>query len=90
MTIPISKSYNRFVILFKIIINFAMILGDNLMTAMSVARGCDMVRSHQKIVLVSVGQGDAKPPIYMEVCKVIYRSNSYIILGFIGNESLTF
>lgn len=47
-----------------------MVTGDNIMTAMSVARGCFMVQPHQKIVLITVGQqqaNDARPPLSMEV-----------------------
>ncbi|CAG5040027.1 unnamed protein product [Parnassius apollo] len=47
-----------------------MVTGDNIMTAMSVARGCNMVQPHQKLVLVTVGQqqtNDSRPPLSMEV-----------------------
>ncbi|KAJ8732100.1 hypothetical protein PYW08_014830 [Mythimna loreyi] len=47
-----------------------MVTGDNIMTAMSVARGCLMVQPHQKLVLISTGQPqstDSRPPLKMEV-----------------------
>ncbi|XP_013178033.1 PREDICTED: probable cation-transporting ATPase 13A3 [Papilio xuthus] len=47
-----------------------MVTGDNIMTAMSVARGCSMVQPHQKLVLITVGThlgDDARPPLHMEV-----------------------
>ncbi|XP_028179120.1 probable cation-transporting ATPase 13A3 [Ostrinia furnacalis] len=47
-----------------------MVTGDNIMTAMSVARGCYMVQPHQKLVLITVGhqQTDhSRPPLNMEV-----------------------
>ncbi|CAH1644254.1 unnamed protein product [Spodoptera littoralis] len=47
-----------------------MVTGDNIMTAMSVARGCLMVQPHQKLVLITTGQpqtNDSRPPLCMEV-----------------------
>lgn len=47
-----------------------MVTGDNIMTAMSVARGCFMVPPHQKLVLITVGPQqtmDSRPPLCMEV-----------------------
>ncbi|XP_063379335.1 polyamine-transporting ATPase 13A3-like [Cydia fagiglandana] len=47
-----------------------MVTGDNIMTAMSVARGCFMVQPHQKLVLITVGHqqtDDTRPPLCMEV-----------------------
>ncbi|KAJ0179942.1 hypothetical protein K1T71_004533 [Dendrolimus kikuchii] len=47
-----------------------MVTGDNIMTAMSVARGCFMVQPHQKLVLITTGQQqttDSRPPLCMEV-----------------------
>ncbi|KAI8428833.1 hypothetical protein MSG28_007488 [Choristoneura fumiferana] len=47
-----------------------MVTGDNIMTAMSVARGCFMVQPHQKLVLITVGHqqtNDTRPPLTMEV-----------------------
>ncbi|CAH0627196.1 unnamed protein product [Chrysodeixis includens] len=47
-----------------------MVTGDNIMTAMSVARGCFMVQPHQKLVLITTGQSsnnDSRPPLLMEV-----------------------
>ncbi|CAB3243695.1 unnamed protein product [Arctia plantaginis] len=47
-----------------------MVTGDNIMTAMSVGRGCSMVQPHQKLVLITVGQQqttDSRPPLCMEV-----------------------
>ncbi|CAG9785123.1 unnamed protein product [Diatraea saccharalis] len=47
-----------------------MVTGDNIMTAMSVARGCFMVQPHQKLVLITVGHqqtDDSRPPLSMEV-----------------------
>ncbi|KOB74464.1 putative ATPase type 13A3 [Operophtera brumata] len=51
-----------------------MVTGDNIMTAMSVARGCFMVKQHQKIVLVTIGEGtnDEKPPIHMKETRALY------------------
>ncbi|XP_050682195.1 polyamine-transporting ATPase 13A3-like isoform X2 [Leptidea sinapis] len=47
-----------------------MVTGDNIMTAMSVARGCFMVQPQQKVVLVTPGLqtlADQRPPLSMEV-----------------------
>ncbi|XP_045764970.1 polyamine-transporting ATPase 13A3-like [Maniola jurtina] len=47
-----------------------MVTGDNIMTAMSVARGCCMVQPHQRLVLITVGQQqtpDQRPALCMEV-----------------------
>ncbi|OWR45405.1 putative cation-transporting ATPase 13A3 [Danaus plexippus plexippus] len=47
-----------------------MVTGDNIMTAMSVARGCNMVQPHQKLLLVTLGPQqttDTRPPLAMEV-----------------------
>ncbi|XP_022117134.1 polyamine-transporting ATPase 13A3 [Pieris rapae] len=47
-----------------------MVTGDNIMTAMSVARGCFMVQPQQKVVLVTIGlqqTGDQRPPLSMEI-----------------------
>ncbi|KAG6448590.1 probable cation-transporting ATPase 13A3 [Manduca sexta] len=47
-----------------------MVTGDNIMTAMSVARGCCMVGPNQKILLITVGPQqaeDTQPPLVMEV-----------------------
>ncbi|XP_072940541.1 polyamine-transporting ATPase 13A3-like isoform X2 [Epargyreus clarus] len=46
-----------------------MVTGDNIMTAMSVARGCSMVQPQQKLVLVTAGAAapDQRPPLCMEV-----------------------
>ncbi|XP_041976131.1 polyamine-transporting ATPase 13A3-like [Aricia agestis] len=47
-----------------------MVTGDNIMTAMSVARLCLMVQPHQKLVLITLGQPqtlDQRPPLCMEV-----------------------
>ncbi|XP_013188723.1 polyamine-transporting ATPase 13A3 [Amyelois transitella] len=48
-----------------------MVTGDNIMTAMSVARGCFMVQPHQKLVLITVDhqqtETDARPRLCMEV-----------------------
>lgn len=46
-----------------------MVTGDNIMTAMSVARGCFMVQPQQKIVLITAvpQANDAQPPLTMEV-----------------------
>ncbi|CAH2236992.1 jg9485 [Pararge aegeria aegeria] len=47
-----------------------MVTGDNIMTAMSVARGCCMVQPHQRLVLITVGQQqttDTRPALCMEV-----------------------
>ncbi|XP_049865896.1 polyamine-transporting ATPase 13A3-like isoform X2 [Pectinophora gossypiella] len=53
-----------------------MVTGDNIMTAMSVARGCFMVQPHQKLLLITAGQPqtqpqlpviDNRPPLCMEV-----------------------
>ncbi|GBP44393.1 Probable cation-transporting ATPase 13A3 [Eumeta japonica] len=47
-----------------------MVTGDNIMTAMSVARVCGMVPPHQKLVLVSLAQhthAEGRPPLCFEV-----------------------
>ncbi|XP_038210252.1 probable cation-transporting ATPase 13A3 isoform X1 [Zerene cesonia] len=47
-----------------------MVTGDNIMTAMSVARGCFMVQPQQKVVLVTLGlpqTSEQRPPLIMEV-----------------------
>ncbi|KAL4710496.1 hypothetical protein ACJJTC_008898 [Scirpophaga incertulas] len=47
-----------------------MVTGDNIMTAMSVARGCYMVQPHQKLVLVTTGHpqtDESRPPLLMEI-----------------------
>ncbi|CAK1553646.1 unnamed protein product [Leptosia nina] len=47
-----------------------MVTGDNIMTAMSVARGCFMVQPQQKVVLVTLGvpqTSDQRPPLSMEI-----------------------
>lgn len=47
-----------------------MVTGDNIMTAMSVARGCCMVQPHEKLLLITAGQpqtNDTRPPLIMEV-----------------------
>ncbi|CAH2107415.1 unnamed protein product [Euphydryas editha] len=47
-----------------------MVTGDNIMTAMSVARGCSMVQPHQKVVLITTSQqsnNDQRPALNMEV-----------------------
>ncbi|XP_047526862.1 polyamine-transporting ATPase 13A3-like isoform X1 [Vanessa atalanta] len=47
-----------------------MVTGDNIMTAMSVARGCSMVQPHQKVVLITASQqlnNDERPALIMEV-----------------------
>ncbi|XP_068630367.1 polyamine-transporting ATPase 13A3-like [Battus philenor] len=63
-----------------------MVTGDNIMTAVSVARGCNMVQSHQKLVLISLGQqqnNDTRPPLHMEVVgedgPPLLSMNSYVL-----------
>ncbi|XP_075970518.1 polyamine-transporting ATPase 13A3-like isoform X2 [Anticarsia gemmatalis] len=62
-----------------------MVTGDNIMTAMSVARGCFMVQPHQKIVLITVGQQntESRPPLCMEVvgegCPPKLSIDSYVL-----------
>ncbi|XP_059062171.1 polyamine-transporting ATPase 13A3-like [Achroia grisella] len=47
-----------------------MVTGDNIMTAMSVARGCFMVQPHQKLVLITIDHqqtDESRPHLCMEV-----------------------
>lgn len=53
------------------------IAGDNIMTAMSVARGCFMVQPQQKIVLITAvpQANDAQPPLTMEVSTTQFKNS---------------
>ncbi|CAH2075248.1 unnamed protein product, partial [Iphiclides podalirius] len=70
-----------------------MVTGDNIVTAMSVARGCSMLQSHQKLVLISVGQQqleDSRPPLNMEVVEMIPTVlKKGMVFGRFGPEQKT-